>query len=79
MNFSPFRAHFAERLSRWEQQLKIVSEVIEQWYVLQRNWMYLEPIFSSPDILAQLPQEAKRFQQVDRIWRKVPLSRISTV
>jgi hypothetical protein len=23
-----------------------VSEVLEQWVVLQRVWMYLEPIFS---------------------------------
>jgi dynein heavy chain len=48
-----------------------VSEVIEQWLTLQRGWMYLEPIFSSPDIMQQLPMEGKRFAAVDRSWRKV--------
>ena len=56
---------------RWEAQLSLVSEVIDEWLALQRAWMYLEPIFSSPDILQQLPQEGKRYSSVDRIWRKV--------
>jgi dynein heavy chain len=47
-----------------------VSEVLEQWLQLQRGWMYLEPIFSSPDIMQQLPLEGKRFAAVDRSWRK---------
>ncbi len=32
--------------------------------------MYLEPIFSSEDIMRQLPTEGKRFAGVDRTWRK---------
>jgi hypothetical protein len=32
--------------------------------------MYLEPIFSSDDIMQQLPLEGKRFATVDRMWRK---------
>ena len=47
-----------------------MSEVLEQWLALQRQWMYLEPIFSSPDIMQQLPLEGKRFAAVDRGWRK---------
>eukprot|EP00967_Tisochrysis_lutea_P050878 scaffold62667_cov20-Tisochrysis_lutea.AAC.1 len=46
------------------------SDILEQWVALQRQWMYLEPIFSSEDIMQQLPLEAKRFATVDRIWRK---------
>ncbi len=47
-----------------------VSEVLDQWITLQRTWMYLEPIFSSDDIMQQLPLEGKRFATVDRSWRK---------
>ena len=71
MAFSPYKKPFEERLTRWEAQLSLVSEVIDEWLALQRAWMYLEPIFSSPDILQQLPQEGKRYSSVDRIWRKV--------
>lgn len=71
MAFSPYKKPFEERLMRWEAQLSLVSEVIDEWLALQRAWMYLEPIFSSPDILQQLPQEGKRYSSVDRIWRKV--------
>ena len=37
----------------------------------QRSWLYLEPIFSSEDINRQLPVESKRYQTMDRIWRKI--------
>ena len=37
----------------------------------QATWLYLEPIFSSEDINRQLPVESKRYQTMERIWRKV--------
>lgn len=43
---------------------------MEEWAVCQRSWLYLEPIFSSDDIMQQLPVEGKRYQTMDRIWRK---------
>lgn len=33
--------------------------------------MYLEPIFSSEDIMRQMPTEARNFKMVDRVWRAV--------
>lgn len=33
--------------------------------------MYLEPIFSSEDIMRQMPTEARNFKQVDRTWRAI--------
>ena len=47
-----------------------MQEVTSEWLGCQRNWMYLQPIFDSEDINRQLPQEGKRFTNVDRQWRK---------
>ena len=46
------------------------NKVTSEWLGCQRNWMYLQPIFDSEDINRQLPQEGKRFTNVDRQWRK---------
>ncbi|KAG2485619.1 hypothetical protein HYH03_015682 [Edaphochlamys debaryana] len=70
MMFSPYKKPFEERIAKWEQQLSLVSEILDQWIQLQRQWMYLEPIFGSEDIMQQLPLEGKRFATVDRMWRK---------
>ncbi len=37
----------------------------------QRNWLYLESIFSAPDIQRQLPAEAKMFMTVDKSWKEI--------
>ena len=39
--------------------------------VVQHKWMYLESIFIGGDIRAQLPEEAKKFDNIDRMFKKV--------
>jgi len=39
----------------------------------QNNWIYLESIFSAPDIQRQLPNEAALFTQVDSSWKAIML------
>ncbi|VDN10905.1 unnamed protein product [Dibothriocephalus latus] len=41
------------------------------WVIVQQKWMYLEAIFMGGDIANQLPQEAKRFEALDKNFRKV--------
>jgi dynein heavy chain len=58
-------------VEKWDKQLTLFSETLEAWMVCQRSWMYLESIFSAPDIQRQLPDEAKMFSQVDRNWKDI--------
>jgi dynein heavy chain len=45
---------------------------LQVWMLVQRKWMYLESIFiGSDDIRNQLPQEAKRFDTIDKTWLKI--------
>jgi dynein axonemal heavy chain len=69
MQFSAFKKPFEERIETWDKRLRVVSEVIEEWLAVQRQWLSLQPIFASPDINKQLPAEGKRFTTVDKAWR----------
>ena len=44
---------------------------IEQWLAVQNMWTYMKAVFSSGDIVKQLPAEAKRFQNIDKSFMKV--------
>ncbi|XP_069092738.1 dynein axonemal heavy chain 6 isoform X2 [Pleurodeles waltl] len=59
------------RVDEWQKQLSLFSQTLEEWLTCQRNWLYLESIFSAPDIQRQLPAEAKMFLQVDKSWKEI--------
>ncbi|KAK6645275.1 hypothetical protein RUM43_001551 [Polyplax serrata] len=67
---SKFIAHFLEEVSAWQSKLFIADQVITVWFEVQRTWMHLESIFmSSEDIRKQLPEDAERFDQIDRDFK----------
>ncbi|CAL1158737.1 unnamed protein product [Cladocopium goreaui] len=66
---SPFVEPIEKEVKDWLAKLTLIQDLLEQWLAMQRSWLYLEPIFTSDDIQKQLPGEAKRFQQVDVLWR----------
>ncbi len=70
MQFSPFKKPFEEEIEVWSTKLMLVSDTLEEWVKCQGQWMYLQPIFDSPDIMKQLPQETKRFRSVDATWKQ---------
>uniref|UniRef100_A0A2K6TNM5 Dynein axonemal heavy chain 6 n=1 Tax=Saimiri boliviensis boliviensis TaxID=39432 RepID=A0A2K6TNM5_SAIBB len=59
------------RVDEWQKQLALFNQTLEEWLTCQRNWLYLESIFSAPDIQRQLPAEAKMFLQVDKSWKEI--------
>ncbi|GJQ83086.1 DNAH1, partial [Trypoxylus dichotomus] len=71
LSFSPFKAAFEERIDKWEEDLKVIAEVFEEWIDVQRQWMYLEPIFASEDIKTQLPVESKKYSSMERGWKRI--------
>ena len=53
----------------WENKLLSYSDLMEELLKTQRTWMYLEPIFSSGDIMNTMPLEGKMFNEVDALWK----------
>ena len=69
---SRFVATFIDQVKKWEKALNIVAECLEVWFVVQRKWAYLESIFiGAEDIRMQLPEEAKRFDGIDKAFKKI--------
>lgn len=54
----------------WFDKLIRVQSTIEQWGKVQVTWLYLLPIFTSKDIVAQMPEEGRLFAQVDTIYKR---------
>jgi dynein heavy chain len=67
---SKYSGYFLEVVSDWQRKLSNADQVIQVWFEVQRTWMHLESIFiGSEDIRKQLPEDSKRFDQIDRQFR----------
>ncbi|CCI43009.1 unnamed protein product [Albugo candida] len=55
----------------WKKKLAALQELLDVWLAVQKNWLYLEPIFAAPDIQRQLPDAGKIFSLVDTSWKSI--------
>ncbi|CAG9860518.1 unnamed protein product [Phyllotreta striolata] len=59
------------RVDEWVKNLDKFSKTMDEWWMCQQSWVYLEIIFSAPDIQRQLPNESKLFILVDKSWKDI--------
>jgi Dynein heavy chain, N-terminal region 2 len=63
--------NFFEKMHEIDRIIKLVVDMIAEWQTFQRHWMYLEEIFSLPEIQKQLEGHCKRFARIDEYFRGV--------
>ncbi|XP_050716714.1 dynein axonemal heavy chain 3-like isoform X3 [Eriocheir sinensis] len=69
MRGSPYVKPFETEIRSWEDKLLSMQDILDAWIKCQVTWLYLEPIFSSEDIMKQMPVEGRKFTSVDQTWR----------
>ena len=67
---SPYYKNFMDKVALWEQKLTDLDEYLHNLNLIQRKWVYLEPIFSR----GALPSEQHRFARIDEDFRSIMTS-----
>ncbi|KAF2143585.1 uncharacterized protein K452DRAFT_224111 [Aplosporella prunicola CBS 121167] len=66
MRHSPYYKEFEEEASSWEEKLNRIHVLFDVWIDVQRQWVYLEGVFTgNADIKHLLPMESSRFQNIN--------------
>lgn len=64
MRGSIFVKPYESEVRAFYDKLVRINKTIDEWGKVQSQWLYLLPIFSSKDIVAQMPEEGNLFKEV---------------
>ncbi|KAL0488326.1 dynein heavy chain [Acrasis kona] len=67
---SRYVAAIKQQVEKWEEELKLIHDTIKEMITCQRKWLYLESVFSAPDIQSELKDDHKLFTSVDRFFKE---------
>nr|XP_014091747.2 dynein heavy chain 12, axonemal isoform X1 [Bactrocera oleae] len=70
MRGSAFMKPCEDEVLAWYDKIMRVNATLDQWGKVQSNFLYLLPIFSSKDIVAQMPEEGRLFQVVEQTFTR---------
>lgn len=76
---SPYIKPLETEAREWSNRLQMIQEIMDEWLRVQATWLYLEPIFGSEDIIAQMPEEGRKFSIVDGHWRDIMAITVSVL
>lgn len=62
---SAFVKPIQNEVNEWFETVNRMNMTLEEWAKLQIQWLYFMPIFSSKDIVAQMPEEGIFFKVTD--------------
>jgi len=62
---------FASLIQKWVRKVADSMAITEMWMVVQNLWIYLDSVFSNSEITRQLPQETRKFMNVEKSWVRV--------
>ncbi len=69
MKASPYSKTITQKVKDLENKLVLFQDTLENLVQLQKNWLYLEPIFASEDFQKNMMEEKKNFEKRDKNYR----------
>ncbi|KAL8008331.1 putative AAA+ ATPase domain, dynein heavy chain region D6 P-loop domain, immunoglobulin-like protein [Plasmopara halstedii] len=80
MSASPYQSEFEPRVTKLQNGLSSINEVVILLGDIQRSWSYLEPLFiQSEEVKKQLPELTTDFEEIDREIRHILKSALKTL